>query len=74
MGFLDGLLGVGLAAMALDLQTQDVRAEQGDSEFDIFRKKMERFKEIQEDKKNEWLREKERERARRERRTKEDAT
>ena len=65
MGFLDGLLGVGLAAMALDLQTQDVRAEQGDSELDIFRKKVERFKEIQEDNKNEWLREKERERARR---------
>lgn len=65
MGFLDGLLGVGLAAMTLDLQTQDVRAEQGDSELDIFRKKVERFKEIQEDKKNEWLREKERERARR---------
>ena len=65
MGFLDGLLGVGLADMALDLQTQDVRAEQGDSELDIFRKKVERFKEIQEDKKNEWLREKERERARR---------
>lgn len=53
MGFLDGLLGVGLAAMALDLQTQDVRAEKGDSELDIFRKKVERFKEIQEDKKNE---------------------
>ena len=31
----------------------------------ILAKKVERFKEIQEDKKNEWLREKERERARR---------
>ena len=65
MGFLDGLLGVGLAALALDLQNQEVKAEEGDGELDILRKKVERFKEIQEDKKNEWLREKERERARR---------